>query len=100
MHDRYDKRLDRLGRIGLVWLCTVLIAVVSLIETTHFHSSSGSAKQRCSICIAAHSVARPAQPIRAITAPPLCLGLLFAKGPTVPDYQSVLSLYIRPPPLS
>ncbi|PYY14847.1 MAG: hypothetical protein DMG60_19190 [Acidobacteria bacterium] len=87
-------------RAWLVWLCVILFATACIAEPAHSHSSSGPSRQHCSLCIASHSVARPAPFVSTIAAPAHCLGILISSGTVLPDFQTVLSLYIRPPPSS
>src|SRR5262249_31347641 len=92
------KRLMMRGRVWLVWLCIILFAAVCLAEPAHFHSTSGPSRQHCTLCIAFHSVARAAAFTCTFAAPALCVGILNLSGTSLPEFQSVLSLYIRPPP--
>jgi len=85
-------------RALLVWLCLTLFVAVGIAEPAHFHSTAGSSRQHCSLCIASHSVARPAPFVRTVVAPALCVALLAVSGAILPDFQAVLSFYIRPPP--
>ena len=84
----------------LAYVCVLSFAIAGIAETAHFHSDLGKAsnEQHCSLCIAAHSVARPAQAAAAVAAPSLCVGVLVIGTTLVPDSRSTLSLYIRPPP--
>ena len=86
------------ARAWLVWLCIIVFAAACIAEPAHFHSTSAPSRQHCSLCIASHSVARPAPFVSTIAAPAHCLGLLAAAGVALPDFQAVLALYIRPPP--
>jgi len=84
----------------LTYVCVLLFAIAGIAETAHFHSDLGksSSEQHCSLCIAAHSVARPAQATIPVAALSLCVGVLVVGTTLVPDSRSALSLYIRPPP--
>lgn len=97
MNDQFRKRFARLIRIGLVWLGIVLFASAYIAEPSHFHAGPGT--QNCSLCIAAHSVARPVNLISPIASPARCLALLVVARSLLPDEQIVVRLYIRPPPL-
>ena len=80
--------------------CLILFVAVGIAEATHLHSGSGKGtdEQHCSLCITAHSVARPAQITTVLAAPTQCLGFLVVAGSVLLDSQSVLSFHIRPPP--
>ena len=84
----------------LAYVCVLMFAIAGIAETAHFHSDLGksSNEQHCSLCIASHSVARPAQAAIPVAAPCLCVGILIIGATLVPDSRSTLSLYIRPPP--
>jgi hypothetical protein len=82
----------------LVWLCLVLFTGACVAESIHFHPDTASADQHCSLCIAAHSVARPAPALNLIVSPTQCVALLIVSGPSIPDPSPLLSAYIRPPP--
>src|SRR5207237_10478984 len=98
MNNRSASSLMRGQRALLVWLCLILFVTACIAEPAHFHSTSGPPRQHCSLCIASHAVARPAPFVRTVLAPTLCVALLALSGATLPDFQAVLSLYIRPPP--
>ena len=85
-------------RAWLVWLCVIVFATACLAEPAHFHSTSAPSRQHCSLCIASHSVARPAPFVNTIAALAECVGVMSATVAAVPDSQAVLALYIRPPP--
>jgi hypothetical protein len=85
-------------RTWLVWLCLVLFTSASIAESAHFHPDSAAAEQHCSLCIAAHSVARPAPAVNPVAAPTQCISLLIVSRPSIPDPSPLLSAYIRPPP--
>jgi len=97
-----QQRNSRLGiraiRSFVLWMWIVVFATVFVAETTHHHARAGRSEQHCSICIAAHSIARPVLASRAIAAPTRCIGFLSAATPLFSEHVSVLSLYIRPPP--
>ena len=82
----------------LVWLCLVLFTSACVAESTHFHPESAAAEQHCSLCIAAHSVARPAPAVNLVVGPTQCVALLVVNAPSIPDSTSILPSYIRPPP--
>lgn len=90
--------LTRGSKVWLIWLCLVVFATTCVAESAHFHPNSGPSEQHCSLCIAAHSVARPVQAAIPIAAPSLCVGVLIIGTALVPDSRSTLSIYIRPPP--
>src|SRR5690349_15630967 len=98
MNNRSSSSVMRGQRALLVWLCLILFASACVAEPTHFHSTSGPSRQHCSLCIASHSVAKPAPFVRTVGRPVHCLGVLASSGAGLPDFQAVLSLYIRPPP--
>src|ERR1700745_3633404 len=98
MSDRCSNPVMRGQRAWLVWLCVLLFATSFIGEPAPFHSPSGPSRQHCSLCIASHSVARPAPFVSTLAAPALCLGVLVSSGTTIPEFETVLSLYIRPPP--
>jgi hypothetical protein len=100
MSDHDQNRVAGLGKAWLVWFCIIVFAGASLAESAHYYSSFGPSEQHCSICIAAHSVARPAPAVSSTPTPTQCIGLLCVDVPTLPDYESVISLYIRPPPVA
>src|SRR5689334_16730616 len=85
-------------RAWLVWLSVIVFATACIAEPAHFHSTSAPSRQHCSLCIASHSVARPAPFINTIAALAQCVGVLAATAATIPDFQAVVALYIRPPP--
>lgn len=93
-----DSLLKRSRRTFLVWICVVLFTGVCIAENTHFHPTSGRSEQNCLLCIAAHSVARPAQIVSAAAAPVRCVAVLTIGGQSAGNYESILALYIRPPP--
>jgi hypothetical protein len=99
MQDQSSNRLNGLRKAAwLVWLCLVLFATACVAESAHFHPQSDAGEQHCSLCIAAHSVARPSTAIGPVAAPTQCLGVLFVGEPVSLEDYSVLGLYIRPPP--
>src|SRR5215469_6374052 len=98
MNNRSSGSVVRGRRAWLVWLCVIAFATACIAEPAHFHSTSGPSRQHCSLCIASHSVARPAPIVSTVTAPARCLGVLAAAGTALPDFQAVLAFYIRPPP--
>src|SRR5215472_19153246 len=98
MNNRSSGSVVRGRRAWLVWLCVIAFATACIAEPAHFHTTSGPARQHCSLCIASHSVARPAPFITTIAALTQCLGVLAPAGAERPDSQAVLALYIRPPP--
>src|SRR6185437_6396408 len=79
-------------------VCLLLFVAVGAADAAHFHPRSGPSKQHCPLCISAHIVARPAQIGYATPAPPRCIAVVILGGQSVPDLDSILSLYIRPPP--
>jgi hypothetical protein len=85
----------------VAWACLLLFTVAGVEEASHFHSdlANSSNEQHCSLCIAAHSVARPAQVVNVVSTPTRCLDVLLLCGPLQPDSRAVLSDYIRPPPV-
>jgi hypothetical protein len=87
-------------RVFFVWLCLVLFTASGFVESAHFHRSASSSEQHCSLCIASHSVARPAHIANLVNAPSFCVAVLLFGRPLLPDLQSTLTLYIRPPPLA
>src|SRR5689334_10967788 len=98
MSNQRNNPMTRGQRVWLVWLCVVLFASACIAEPAHFHPASGPSRQHCSLCIASHSVARPAPLVSAVATPAHCLGVLVSCGAAIPDFETVLSLYIRPPP--
>jgi hypothetical protein len=82
----------------LVWLCLVWFTSACVAESSHFHPDSAAAEQHCSLCIASHSVARPAPAVNPVVAPTRFVALLAVSGPSTPDSSPLLSAYIRPPP--
>jgi hypothetical protein len=84
----------------LASLCLLLFVVAGIAEAAHFHPDAGKGpdEQHCSLCIAAHSIARPAQIAGPVPSPTRCVGVLTVSTPVVPDSRSILSLSIRPPP--
>jgi len=98
---RHKRQISWLMR-QFAYVCVLLFAIAGIAETAHFHSDLGKAsnEQHCSLCIAAHSVARPAQAATVVAAPSLCVGVLIIGTTLVPDSRSTLSLYIRPPPVA
>jgi len=85
-------------RAWIVCLCIIVFASACIAEPAHFHSTSGPSRQNCLLCIASHSVARPAALVTSVALPARCVGILVLLGAALPDFQPVLSLYIRPPP--
>jgi|SRR5689334_23414048 len=98
-----QQRKSRLGvhtiRSLVLWTWIVFFATVSVAETTHHHAPATSSEQHCAICIAAHSTARPVQVGNVMAAPTRCVGFLFVAAPVLFEYETVLALYIRPPPV-
>jgi hypothetical protein len=84
----------------LVWLCLVLFTSASIAESTHFHPGSNYADQHCSLCLASHSVARPAPAVNPVASPTQCVALIIVGGPLIPATTSILPIYIRPPPVA
>jgi len=82
------------------FLCLLLFAVAGIEEAAHFHLDAGKGpdEQHCSLCIAAHSLARPAQAFTTIAAPTRWIAVLVIGGPSIPESNSILSHRIRPPP--
>lgn len=98
MQDQNSNRLYRTSKRWLVWLCLVLFTTACVAESAHFHPKSDPGEQHCSLCIAAHSVARPSNAITPVAAPTRFLGVLVVSGPFSLDDYAILGLYIRPPP--
>ena len=86
--------------LWLVPLCLALFVMAGFEEAAHFHADAlkGPDEQHCSLCIAAHSIARPAQVASPVPTPLRCVGVLSVGTPVVPDSQTIFSLSIRPPP--
>lgn len=93
-----DSLLKRSRRAFLVWTCLALFTGVCVAENTHLHPKSGRSEQNCLLCIAAHSVARPAQIVTVAAAPARCVAVLTIGAQSAGNCESILSLYIRPPP--
>jgi|SRR5579872_1483449 len=89
--------LSRGHKVWLVWLCLLVFTTVCTAEPAHFHDTTGS-EQHCSLCIAAHSVAPPAQVISPVAAPMSCVGVLLLGRTVLPEFETIGSTYIRPPP--
>jgi len=85
-------------RSFVLWTWVLVFAAVSVAETTHHHARAARSEQHCSICIAAHSIARPVPTSTAIAAPTRCVGFLSAPALLLSEHDLVLTLYIRPPP--
>jgi len=100
MDDLSKKSLTRTPRAWLVWLCLVLFTFSCFAESVHCHPNSDRTGQHCSICIAAHSVARPAQITSPVATPVRCFDAVFVGGLLLPESRSVLSFHIRPPPVA
>jgi hypothetical protein len=90
---------NRVIRSFVLWTWVFVFATVSIAETTHHHARTGRSEQHCSICIAAHSMARPVHTSNIIAAPTRCVGFLSAAAPLVSEHDLLLDLYIRPPPV-
>ena len=92
----------RLGKRAIrsfvLWTWIVAFATLSVAETTHHHARTARSEQHCSICIAAHSIARPVPTSNAIAAPTRCVGFLSAPAPLFSEHELMRTLYIRPPP--
>ena len=91
------RRITR-TKAWLVFFCVLVFAGASAAETAHYHLTSGRSERQCSICIAAHAVARPALTGSPVSLPTLCVGVLFFAVPDLPESESILALCIRPPP--
>jgi hypothetical protein len=98
MQGQGSNKLNRMSRAWLVWLCLVLFTTACVAESAHFHPKSDPGEQHCSLCIAAHSVARPSNAFSPVAAPTRCIGVLFVGGSVSLENHAVLGLYIRPPP--
>jgi uncharacterized membrane protein YqhA len=79
-------------------LCLVLLATLAFAQVAHLHSSAADA-DHCQLCIVMHTVA-PVAPVSAAvvlvnvgTSAPLADPVIIAR-------QRMLSLFIRPPPVS
>jgi hypothetical protein len=89
--------LTRSHKVWLVWLCLLVFTALCTAEPAHFHDAPGS-EQHCSLCIAAHSLAPPAQVISPAVVPMHCIGVLLVGRTFIPEFETVRSTYIRPPP--
>src|SRR5581483_7152411 len=98
MNDRNCSSLFRRRKALLVWISFIFFTSLCFAESTHRHLKSGPSEQHCSLCITAHSVARPAQVVSTSSAPTRCIAVLSVAGQPAPEFESILSLYIRPPP--
>jgi hypothetical protein len=86
------------SRVWGVWISVILFTSLCFAENTHSHLKSGPSEQHCSLCIAAHSVARPAQIVSASAAPARCVAVVSFSGQSAPELDSIHAIYIRPPP--
>lgn len=95
---RNANRSMALRKAWLTFFCVLVFAITSAAETAHYHLTSGRSERQCSICIAAHAVARPAQTGSPVSLPARCVGVLLIAAPALPESESILALCIRPPP--
>jgi len=95
-------RIQRRGRPAFVpvvaCLCLVLLATLAFAQVAHLHSSATDA-DHCQLCIVMHTVAPAAELSAAVVLVELGTSSSQAE-PVVAARQRVLSLFIRPPPVS
>jgi hypothetical protein len=85
----------------LVVLALVIFATTQVVHTHALSSANGPnpIESHCSLCIAAHSVAAPAQ-VNTITTVFASVIFQAAAEPQLHSRLAVLSAFIRPPPAS
>ncbi|MBV9072357.1 MAG: hypothetical protein JOZ10_01900 [Acidobacteria bacterium] len=88
----------RRSRTWLIWLCLVAFMGACVAESAHYHRNATSVDIHCSLCLAAHSIARPAAAVNPVSLPTRCVSLLTPNRLPTPDSNSILSSHIRPPP--
>lgn len=81
------------------WLAVMCVLVVALLtaQAMHVHSDDGLSVAKCQICVSAHSSA----PVTAVMAQILLVAIasvVIVRQLQEPSADSVLPLFIRPPP--
>lgn len=79
-------------------VCLVLVALLALVQVTHFHQNQSDA-DHCVLCVALHSVVPVAQVAAIVVLVQLGISRPTAKARAIARYRHA-QLFIRPPPAS
>lgn len=93
---RPNRRWSRPGKSATVVVCLLLLALISMVQVSHMHPTA-TAADRCTLCLAMHSVAPVSVAALAVVLVQLGRPAMVVVA-LAPARRRHVQLFTRPPP--